>query len=121
MAIFSSIGQVAICVENMPRAIEFYRDKLEFPFLFEATGMAFFRCGDMRLMLTTEKPAGANYSSILYYRSENVQQTVNALEHRGVVFEEQPRMIAKMRDHDLWIGSFRDTEGNLLGVMSEVR
>ena len=30
-------------------------------------------------------------------------------------------MIAKMPDHDLWMVFFRDSEGNLMGLMSEVR
>lgn len=30
-------------------------------------------------------------------------------------------MLAKMPDHELWMAFFRDTEGNLLGLMSEVR
>jgi methylmalonyl-CoA/ethylmalonyl-CoA epimerase len=30
-------------------------------------------------------------------------------------------MIAKMPDHELWMAFLRDTEGNLLALMSEVR
>lgn len=30
-------------------------------------------------------------------------------------------MLAKMPDHELWMAFFLDTEGNLLGLMSEVR
>jgi transposase-like protein len=43
---------------------------------------------------------------------------------RGVVegakFEDKPHMIAKMPTHDLWMVFFRDTEDNLMGMMSEV-
>jgi methylmalonyl-CoA/ethylmalonyl-CoA epimerase len=38
-----------------------------------------------------------------------------------VRFEEEPHLVAKLPDHDLWIGAFRDPEGNLLALMSEVR
>jgi hypothetical protein len=29
--------------------------------------------------------------------------------------------VARLADHDLWIGFFRDSEGNPLALMSEVR
>ena len=39
---------------------------------------------------------------------------------RGVVFRDEPHLIAKMPDHDLWMFFVRDSEGNLIGLMSEV-
>ena len=44
-----------------------------------------------------------------------------ALQARAVRFEEEPHLIAKMPDHDLWLASFRDCENNLMALMSEVR
>ena len=38
----------------------------------------------------------------------------------GVRFEDEPHVIAKMPDHDLWMTFFRDSEQNLLALMSEV-
>jgi methylmalonyl-CoA/ethylmalonyl-CoA epimerase len=38
----------------------------------------------------------------------------------GVRFEDQPRMITRMPNHDLWMTFFRDSEQNLLALMSEV-
>jgi hypothetical protein len=35
-------------------------------------------------------------------------------------FEAPPRLIAAMPDHDLWMAFFRDSEGNLQALMSEV-
>ena len=39
----------------------------------------------------------------------------------GREFEDEPHMIARMPDHDLWMVFLRDSEGNLLGLMSEVK
>ena len=48
-----SIGQVAIAVSNINRAIDFYRDKLGLELLFRAEpGMAFFDCDGVRLMVS---------------------------------------------------------------------
>jgi len=41
----SAIGQIALTVTNLPRALQFYRDTLGLKFLFEASNMAFFDCG----------------------------------------------------------------------------
>jgi catechol 2,3-dioxygenase-like lactoylglutathione lyase family enzyme len=48
----SAIGQIALTVTDLPRAVAFYRDVLGLKFLFEAPNMAFFDCGGVRLMLT---------------------------------------------------------------------
>lgn len=115
------IGQVAITVKQLDRAVAFYRDVLGLRFLFEADSMAFFDCGGVRLMLGPAQNPDATWSSILYYKTENIQRSAELLAVRGVQFESQPRMIAKMPDHQLWMAFFRDTEGNLAALMSEVR
>jgi methylmalonyl-CoA/ethylmalonyl-CoA epimerase len=43
------------------------------------------------------------------------------LQSRGIVFEDEPHLIAKMPDHDLWMVFLRDPDRNLLGLMCEVR
>jgi methylmalonyl-CoA/ethylmalonyl-CoA epimerase len=43
------------------------------------------------------------------------------MKEKGVPFEDEPHLIASMPDHDLWMVFFRDSEGNLMGLMSEVK
>jgi methylmalonyl-CoA/ethylmalonyl-CoA epimerase len=117
----ASIGQIAISVSQLGRATEFYRDILGLKFLFEAGHMAFFDCSGIRIMLSVSEQVESTYASILYYRTENIQAAVEQLTQRGVVFESEPRVIAKMPDHELWMAFFRDSEGNLMALMSEVR
>ena len=116
-----SIGQIAVTVQQLPRAIEFYRDTLGLRFLFEAGQMAFFDCGGVRLMLSLPENAGSTYSSIVYYRTADIQEAAARLIARNVPFEAPPHLIAKMPDHELWMAFFRDSEGNLLALMSEIR
>jgi methylmalonyl-CoA/ethylmalonyl-CoA epimerase len=120
-ASLSSIGQIALTVNNLPRAVAFYRDVLGLKFLFEAASMAFFDCGGVRLMLSVSETPESTYSSIIYYKTEDIQAASRRLHERGVVFEAAARMIAKMPDHELWMAFLRDSEGNLLALMSEVR
>ncbi|HEV7503249.1 MAG TPA: VOC family protein [Vicinamibacteria bacterium] len=119
----TSIGQIAVPVADVDRAIAFYRDVLGMRFLFKAPpGLGFFDCGGVRLLL--DAPAKAQpqaYSSVIYYKVADIQAAVETLTGRGVAFEAPPRLIAKMPDHDLWMAFFRDPDQNLLALMSEVR
>lgn len=116
----TSIGQIALTVTDVKRATAFYRDVLALRFLFEAGNMAFFDCGGVRLMLTLSENPGATYGSILYYKTPDIHLTSQTLAARGVTFESPAHLIAKMPDHDLWMAFFKDSEGNLVGLMSEV-
>jgi methylmalonyl-CoA/ethylmalonyl-CoA epimerase len=117
----TSIGQIAVTVQDMSRAVAFYRDVLGLQYLFEAAGMAFFDCGGTRLMLSTTEKPDSTYGSIIYYKTDNIEAAAEVMRTQGVQFESPPHMITKMPDHDLWMAFLRDTEGNLLALMSEVR
>ena len=116
------IGQIAINVHDTNRAVEFYRDALGLKLLFTAGQLAFLDCGGVRLMLSPpEKPEFDHPSSILYFKVDEIQAAYDRLVHRGVKIEDQPHVVARMPDHDLWLAEFRDSEGNLMSLMSEVR
>ena len=117
------IGQIAIVVRELDRAVRFYRDVLGLPLLFQAPpALAFFDCGGVRLMLTLpEGPEEGRGTSILYYVVDDIQAAHTALAARGAAFVNAPRLIARMPDHELWMAALRDSEGNLLELMSEVR
>jgi methylmalonyl-CoA/ethylmalonyl-CoA epimerase len=116
------LGQIAINAKDVDRAAAFYQDKLGLKLLFKAPpGLAFFDCGGIRLMLTmAEKPEFDHPSSVLYFTVPDIHGAYGKLKEGGVAFEDEPHLIAKMPTHDLWLTSFRDSEGNLLALMSEV-
>ena len=119
----AQIGQIAVPVSDIERAVAFYRDALGMRFLFQAPpGLGFFDCGGVRLML--DAPAKAqteSHSSVIYYKVPDLQAAFETLSSRGVLFEEKPHLIARLPDHELWMAFFRDPDGNLLALMSEVR
>ncbi len=115
------IGQISIIVHDLPRATRFYRDTLGLPLLFTAPNLAFFDCGGVRLMLgPAETPELDHPSSILYFRVPDLKAAHQRLVDEGVEIVAPPRLIAPMPTHDLWMNAFRDSEGNLLELMSEV-
>jgi methylmalonyl-CoA/ethylmalonyl-CoA epimerase len=117
----SSIGQIAITISDLDLAIAFYRDTLGLKLLFEVKGLAFFDCAGIRLMLSVEETRGDRFSSVLYFTVPDILAATKALEGRGVAFDRLPHLAARMPDHDLWMAFFRDPDGNLLALMSEVR
>jgi catechol 2,3-dioxygenase-like lactoylglutathione lyase family enzyme len=115
------IGQIAINVKDLPRAVQFYRDTLGMRFLFEVPNLAFFDCGGVRLMLgKAENPEFDHPGSVLYYKVTDINTAYETLKRRDVDLIDQPHIIAQLADHTLWMVFFRDTEGNTLGLMSEV-
>ena len=118
----SRIGQIAINAHDVERASAFYEGALGLKLLFKAPpGLAFFDCGGVRLMLTRpEKPEFDHPGSILYFAVPDIHAAHARMKENGVRFEDEPHMIARMPDHDLWMVFFRDSEGNLMGLMSEV-
>ena len=115
------IGQIAIVVKDVERATAFYRDKLGMRFLFAYPGLAFFDCDGVRLMLSrAEKKEYDHPSSILYFRVDNIQGAYQTLRERKVEFEDEPHIVARMPDHDLWMTFFRDPDDNIFALMAEV-
>ena len=116
------IGQIQIAVQDLERAIGFYRDTLGMTFLFQAPpGLAFFDCGGVRLMLTLPDGEGADHStSTIYYTVEDVESTTGILTERGVEFESRPHLVARLPDREIWMAFFRDPDRNLLALMSEI-
>jgi methylmalonyl-CoA/ethylmalonyl-CoA epimerase len=116
----STIGQIAITVTDVDRAVRFYRDTLGIKFLFLVSHMAFFDCDGVRLMISASEKPNETYNSVIYFKVPDIQQAFRTLTARGAVSERAPHLIAPMPDHDLWMAFFRDPDRNLLALMSEV-
>jgi methylmalonyl-CoA/ethylmalonyl-CoA epimerase len=115
------IGQIALTVANLDDARTFYRDTLGMKFLFDAGTMTFFQCGSVRLLIgAAEQGIAPASSTILYFRVPDIQGAAAALRDKGVVFLQEPHLVARMKSHDLWLAFFKDPAGNPLALMCEV-
>jgi methylmalonyl-CoA/ethylmalonyl-CoA epimerase len=123
MTQLSTIGQVAMVVKDVPRAVAFYRDTLGMRFIFQAPpALAFFDCNGVRLMLDGAAEGEFNHpGSILYFKVDDIDGIYADLKGKGVDFRDAPHLIAKLPDHELWMAFFRDGEGNTLALMHEKR
>lgn len=113
------IGQIAVNVDDLETAISFYRDTLGMKFLFQVPAMAFFDCAGVRLLIN-EVEVWQHPSSIIYYQVDDIVATHKTLLTCDVTFTDDPHLVAKMSDHDLWMAFFKDPAGNILALMSEI-
>jgi methylmalonyl-CoA/ethylmalonyl-CoA epimerase len=117
----ATIGQIALTVTDVARAVAFYRDVLGMKLLFEVPNMGFFDCDGVRLMISGSEKPDEHYGSVIYFKVPDIQQAYASLSERGALFEGNPHLVARMPDHELWMAFFRDPDRNLLALMSEVR
>lgn len=117
------LGQVQIRAHDVERAAGFYEHVLGLRLLFKAPpGLAFFDCGGVRLLIDhPDKPEFDHPSSILYFAVADIHSSYAKMKEKGVKFVDEPHMIARMPDHDLWMTFFHDSEENMLALMSEVK
>ena len=116
-----SIGQIGLTVADLAESKRFYGETLGMKFLFDAGTMAFFQCGAIRLMIGLAEKPMTLAGTILYFRVEEIETVCAALKGQSVEFLQGAHLVAKMPDHDLWMGFIKDPSGNVLGLMSEVR
>ena len=117
----TAIHQIAVNVRDVDRARAFYRDKLGIRHLFDGgPKLTFFDCGGVRLMLgTPEKPEFDHPGSILYFRVADIRAAHRELAAKGVKFRDEPHLVTRLPDREVWIAFFDDGEGNALALMSE--
>jgi methylmalonyl-CoA/ethylmalonyl-CoA epimerase len=119
------IFQVAQRVDDLPRARAFYERLLGAPpaGVFDAPGMVFFQAGPVRLLLEY----GAT-SALIYLKVDDVHATIESLRADAVEIVTAPYVIFRHTDDSLgpagtdeWLSFVRDSEGNLLGLLSHKR
>ena len=114
--------QVAQHAEDLDRAAAFYADLLGAAptARFDPPGLLFFDLDGVRLLLDRGAP-----SALLYLRVDDVSATIERLRGRGVAVESEPHVIFRHEDDTLgpagtdeWHAFVRDSEGNLVGLVS---
>jgi methylmalonyl-CoA/ethylmalonyl-CoA epimerase len=118
----SAIGQIALHVTDADRAEAFYRETLGLTRLYRFGQLVFFDCGGVRLMLDGGHAATlSSFTCCVYFRVENIAARVSEMKVMGASFDDEPHLIARMPDHELWMTFFKDPDGNQLALMEERR
>ena len=113
----STIGQIALSVTDIDRAIAFYRDTLGMKLLFQVPNMGFFDCGSVRLMLSGSQQRAGTSATVVYagYPRSN-RRGSPPYKSRNADIEQEPQLVARMPDHELWMAFFRDPDGESIGA-----
>jgi methylmalonyl-CoA/ethylmalonyl-CoA epimerase len=117
----ATVAQVLIPVEDLERAIAFYRDTLGLQFLFSAPPqMGFFRAGNVRLLVGVPAARETRQrGSAIYFQVTDIHAVHRTLVERGVSFGAKPHVVHRTATTELWLAEFRDPDGNQLALMSE--
>lgn len=115
------IGQVHISVKDVEKAVSWYRDVLGLEFLFQVPGqpMAFFNCGGVRLYLGRPENEKFRSRPVLYYRVSDIEAAVAAIASRGGEFSDQPHVVHRDGNSELWMAGLEDSEGNPVILMED--
>lgn len=115
------IGQIGITVKNLDMAIQFYKEKLGLTLLFETDNMAFFDCNGLRILITLpENEVFDHPSSTIYFQVKDIKLAYEKLMKNDVVLVSEPHLVAKIENIETWMAFFRDSEGNMHALMSEI-
>ena len=116
----SHIVQIAIPIQDLDRAKRFYGETLGLTHLFDAPpSLAFYQCGETRLMLSPPSDEEVAKAAILYYDVADARAAEAALAGDGAEIVSAAHFLARVGGKDIWLAVARDSEGNLLGLMSE--
>ena len=123
-AALSRIRQIALPVRDLGEGTRFYRDTLGMRHLFDAPpALSFFDCGGVQLMLAGPEAQGKDgeeQHAVLFYDVSDITGTHAKIKSAGAKSLEEPRVITRMNGREIWISSFSDGQGNVVGLMSDV-
>ena len=122
------IHQIAMHVEDLDAAEAFYRAVVGADFVarFDPPGLLFFDFDGVRVLF--ESGAGAEGTSILYLRTDDIDARVAELEAKGVRFIHRPQAVHKDEDGTFgpageteWMAFFEDPCGNTVALVTRRR
>jgi catechol 2,3-dioxygenase-like lactoylglutathione lyase family enzyme len=118
------LRQIALPSANLPRSVEFYRDKLGLEFIaqYDPPGLAFFRLGRTRLLFE-QSTVGRPGEAVLYFEVPDIDAAYTALKGKGLDFDSAPHLIYRddqgtfgPAGEEEWMAFFKDPDGNVLAL-----
>jgi catechol 2,3-dioxygenase-like lactoylglutathione lyase family enzyme len=129
----TAVHQIALPSADLERSIAFYRDTLGASLIaaFTPPGLAFFRLGDVRLLLDHAAVASGGLAvggAIVYLRVSDIAATYETLRARGLVFQGRPERVHRDEPgtfgppgNEEWMVFFHDPDGNTLALTEQRR
>ena len=111
------VSMISLGVKDIARSIRFYSETLELPMAGKPGEVAFFKSGDITIVLN--QPAGQKArhqiagSVEVIFPAESVAIAHDNLAQRGCTFVAQPHEIMP----GMWAATFADPDGHLLTIL----
>jgi catechol 2,3-dioxygenase-like lactoylglutathione lyase family enzyme len=113
---------IVICTRDRERAAAFYRDTLGLAVAYQDNFAAVFNIGGITLRVSTVPDFTPHEHTILGFQVPDVEATVKALRHSGVIFNVYPGF--GQDEFGIWnapggavrVAWFKDPDGNVLSV-----
>jgi len=111
----TQVSVVMLGVQDVTRALVFYRDKLGLEVQREIPGIAFVNAGAITLCLS--EPAAKVRGQVagageIVFAVDDVTAAYQALRGKGVQFTHEPRSVTPTT----WVANFDDPDGNHLSI-----
>lgn len=112
----SRLSRVILRVEDMGRAIAFWRDAVGLAPVFESEDFTFLNAGEAQVVLNrVDSPPEPGMTEVVL-ESDDVAAEYSAMRARGVPFEVDLRAVTSDGDRDLLAAHFHDPDGNLASL-----
>jgi catechol 2,3-dioxygenase-like lactoylglutathione lyase family enzyme len=108
---------------DIDRAVRWYEEKLGWkPTRRSSGGVSYGTADDTRFVIYPSPNAGKAPQTVMGFRTADIEADVRGLKQRGVIFEEYDFPGLKTIDSiattaDVRAAWFRDSEGNILGIV----
>jgi lactoylglutathione lyase len=106
------LGYVIESVEDMARAVKFYRDVVGLPLRFQSEGWSEFSTGETVLALHPDSEKNPSGRVELAFLADDLQKFYEEMTRRGVRFSMPPTK----QGYGGMLGQFVDSEGALVSV-----
>ncbi|HJW42005.1 MAG TPA: VOC family protein [Rhizomicrobium sp.] len=117
--LLNGVAQVSLVTHDLPRAKAFYRNVLGLDFLFESNGLAFFRAGEMTVMVgaPSNEQMISGGSTTVYFDAGDWNATEATLLARGVQFIAPVEIVERDSAREHALREFTDPDGNHLAII----
>ncbi len=111
------VSNIMLRVSDMEAAVAFWRDRVGLDMGFAGPEFAFFQIGDVAVVLNQPEsfePIVSDTEIVL--EVEDVRETFNEMQGRGVPFDVELRPVTSDAERSLLAAHFRDPDGNLASI-----
>lgn len=120
--IHARLSQVGLIITDIDVAREFYGEKVGLPVLYSLPTMLIFDLDGASLLLSLpeDEVSHSAQGAVVYLGVEEIDATREGMSSRGVPFVDEPHVVHRTAESELWMTFFRDPDGHLLALTSRV-